>query len=101
MYYCEEEESLYKRERQLFKAWFSASIQLSCLKKVYNAVYLKEFYFTKQGLYKLKEEELKVLSIRVVASSGLLVVPLLPLVDPFVFNSFFSLLPDLLSYNTP
>ena len=55
----------------------------------------------KQGLRKLEEEEAKALSTRVVASPDLLVVPLLPLVNPFIFNPSLSLLPDLLFYNTP
>ncbi len=67
---------------------------------VHQLVHLKELYFTKQGLSKLKGEELKVLSTRVVVSPIPSVVPLLPLVNPFVFNPSFSLLPNLLSYNT-
>ena len=64
-------------------------------------VHLKELCLTEQGAYKLEEEEVKALSTRVVASPDLSVVPLLPLADPFLFNPFFSLLPDLISYNTP
>ena len=63
-------------------------------------VYLKELYFIKQGTYKLKKEEVKVLNIRVVVSPNLLVALLLPLASPFKFNPSFSLLPNLLSYNT-
>ena len=41
------------------------------------------------------------LSIKVVAFfSSSLVALLLPLADPFIFDPLFSLLPDLLSYNT-
>ena len=64
-------------------------------------VCLKELHFTKQGLYKLEEEESKVLSTKVVVSPSLSVAPLLPLVDPFIFKPSFSLFPNLLSYNTP
>ena len=52
-------------------------------------VYLKELYLAKQGAHKLEEEEIKALSTRVVVSPNLLVVPLLPLANPFVFNPFF------------
>ena len=64
-------------------------------------VYLKELCLIKQGLYELEEEELKVLSTKVIASPNPLVVPLLPLVNPFIFNPSFSLLLNLFSYNTP
>ena len=64
-------------------------------------VRLKELHLVKQSAYELEEEEAKALSIRVVASLGPLVVPLLFLADPFLFNFSFSLLPDLISYNTP
>ena len=64
-------------------------------------VYLKELCLAKQGLCKLEEEETKVLSTRVVVSSSPSVVPLLPLANPFLFNPSFSLLPNLISYNTP
>ena len=64
-------------------------------------VYLKELYLAEQGACKLEKEEAKALSTRVVASPDLLIVPLSPLADPFLFNSSFSLLPDLISYNTP
>ena len=64
-------------------------------------VCLKELYLAKQGAYELKEEEAKVLSTRVVVSPDLLVVPLLPLANPFLFNPSFPFLPNLISYNTP
>ena len=42
------------------------------------------------------------LSIKVIAPPSLsLVAPLLPLANPFIFNPLFSLLPNLLSYDTP
>jgi len=62
---------------------------------------LKQFHLAEQGIYELKEEEVKALSIGVVASPVLLVAPLLPLADPFLFGPSFSLLPDLISYDTP
>ena len=64
-------------------------------------VYLKELRLTKQGLHKLEEKEAKALNTRVVTSPDPLVVPLLPLASPFEFSPSFSLLPDLLFYNTP
>ena len=64
-------------------------------------VYLKELHLTKQGTYKLEEEETKALSTKVVVSPNLLMAPLLPLISPFLFNPSFSLLPNLISYNTP
>ena len=62
-------------------------------------VCLKELHLTKQGACKLEEEEIKALSTKVVASPNLSVVPLSPLTNPFLFNPFFSLLPNLISYN--
>ena len=92
---------LYKKERQLFKAYFTASVWLSCLKKVRDGMRSREYRFIEQGLCELKEEE-KAISTRVVTSPGIPLLALLsPLTDPFVFNPLFSLLPDLLSYNTP
>ena len=64
-------------------------------------VCLKELHLTKQGACKLEEEEAKALNTRVIASSNPLVASLLPLASPFKFSPFFSLLPNLLSYNTP
>ncbi len=64
-------------------------------------VHLKELHLTKQGARKLEEEEAKALSTKVVASPDLSVVPLLPLADPFLFNPSFSLLPNLISCDTP
>ncbi len=63
-------------------------------------VYLKELHFIKQGLYKLEKEEAKALNTRVVVPPSPLVVPLLPLTNPFLFNPSFSLLPNLILYNT-
>ena len=63
-------------------------------------VHLKELCLAKQGAHKLEEEEVKALSTGVVVSPDLLVAPLLPIANPFIFNLFFSLLPNLLSYNT-
>jgi len=74
---------------------------LSCLEKVCEKVCLKQLCFAEQGVCELEEEEVKVLSTGVVVSSNLLVVPLLPLADLFLFNPFFSLLPDLISCDTP
>ena len=70
-----------------------------CLKKVCKKIYLKQLCLAKQSVYKLEEKEVKVLSTRVIVSSNLLVVSLLPLTSPFKFSPFFSLLPNLLSYN--
>src|SRR6266567_2134250 len=58
----------------------------------------KELRLAKQGACELEEEEAKALSTRVVASPNPLVVPLLPLTNPFLFNPSFSLLPNLISY---
>ena len=64
-------------------------------------VHLKELCLAKQDTYKLKEEEVKALSTEVVVSPDPLVVPLSLLVNPFLFNPSFPLLPNLISYNTP
>ena len=64
-------------------------------------VYLKELHLTKQDTCELEEEEVKVLNTGAVVSPSLLIIPLLPLANPFLFNPFFSLLPNLISYNTP
>ena len=66
-------------------------------------VYLKELCLTKQGAYKLEEKEVKVLSTLVVehaASPNLLVVPIFLLTSLFLLNPSFSILLNLLSYNT-
>ena len=78
----------------MFEARLLLSAWLSCLKKVYAKVYLKQLYLTKQGLYKLKEEE-KALSTIVVES-------LVALVYLLLLSDFFNpAFPKLLSYNTP
>ena len=78
-----------------------ASSRLTRLKKVYKKIYLKQLRLAKQGVYKLKEKEVKALNTKVVVSPNQLVVPLLPLTILFKFSPFFSLLPNLISYNTP
>ena len=67
-------------------------------------VRLKELRLAKQGARKLEKEETRALStpvVKYIISPGLLVVPISPLTNPFIFNPSFSLLPDLLFYNTP
>ena len=88
------QEEFYSKERQLFKARLLLSAQLSYLKKVYIKVHLKQLYFTKQGLYKLEEEEKA--SSTIVIESPVALVYLLLLTD--FFDPAF---PKLLSYNTP
>ena len=68
-------------------------------------IYLKEYYLAKQGLRKIKEDK-KNPSIKKEITFYNLVVPALvafklPLNDPFTFNFFFSILPDVFSSNTP
>ncbi len=82
---------------------------MSYLEKVHEKVHLKEFHFIKQGLYKLKEEEVKIGSGQVEGETAYTpaVDPLSPLVisspltNKFCLNLSFPFLPDLLSYNTP
>ena len=77
------------------------STRLSHLKKVHDSIYLKKYYLIKQSLYALKEEEKAISTGVVTPPNVLLLVPLLPLTDLFIFNPFFSLFPNLFSYNTP
>jgi len=94
-----------EEEHRRFDARLAASAYLSYLKKVYKKIHLKELRLVKQGLYKLESEErgssLKdpeiVLYSLVVGSSAAF---RLPLTNSF-FNFSFSLLPDLISSNTP
>src|SRR6266567_2441251 len=88
----------YKKEYKLFNTCLLASSWLTHLKKVYKKIHLKQLCLAKQSIYKLKEEEAKALNTGVVIFPNPLVVPLLPLANPFLFNLSFSLLPNLISY---
>jgi len=70
-----------------------------------DKVYLKEYCLIKQGFYKLenKEKDSAYLVAETAPNSlvvGSLIVPLSLLTNLF-FNLSFSLLPDLISFNTP
>ena len=95
-------------ESQILNACLAAYTRLSCLKKVYEKVRLKELRLAKQGLLKLKAKEAKTDSnLEEVETTYTPVVDsvdnlacLLPLTNPFVFGSF-SILPNPFSSNTP
>jgi hypothetical protein len=86
----------------------AASTRLTCLKKVYKKVRLKEWRLAEQGLYKLKAKEAKMDSVQEEAETActLVVDPvdnparLLPSTNPFIFSSFL-IIPNLFSSNTP
>jgi len=85
----------------------AASAYLTCLKKVHKKIRSKEYRLVEQGLYNLKAEEARTGSNRGglgtaphTPAAESLVAPGSPLADLF-FNPSFSLLPDLLSFNTP
>ena len=86
----------------------AASTYLTCLKRVCKKVRFKEWRLIEQGLYKLKLEEAKKGSNpREAETTYTLVVDpidnparLLPLTNSFIF-SFFLILPNLFSSNTP
>jgi len=98
-------ERILAKEDWIYEAHQATYTRLIRLKKVHKKVRLKEFCLVKQGLYKLESKErgssLKDLEIVLhspaVGSSTAL---RLPLVNSF-FNPSFSLLPDLISSNTP
>jgi len=101
-----EAEYLAVEERsRAFKTWVAALACLFYLKKVYKKVYLKEFCFIKQGLYKLesKERDFNYSEVEIVPSSLVVesLMALESLLANLLFNSFFSLLPNLISLNTP
>jgi len=86
----------------------AVSTQLICLERVHEKICSKEYCLVEQSLYELEAEEAKMGSnptmvetahMGVVKSLFPAVHPLL-LADLFEFGSSFSLLPDLLSYNT-
>jgi len=92
-------------QQRALNACFFASTYLLYLKKVCKKVRLKEFRLVKQGLYELESEEknssLKDLEIVLYSPVvGSLTAFRSPLANSF-FNSSFSLLPDLISSNTP
>jgi len=94
-----------KERSYTFKAWVAALAHLFYLKKVYKKVHLKEYYLIKQGLYKLKGKEGNFNYPVVEINPNSLVVrfslvPRSPLTNLF-FNPSFSLLPVLVSSNTP
>jgi len=95
----------YKAERRHFNARLAASAYLFHLKRVYKKIRLKELCLVKQGLYKLENKEkdsnLKEKETALRSSAvGSLIALRLPLANSF-FNPSFSLLPDLISSNTP
>jgi len=98
-------ERILAKEDQVREVYWVAHAHLVRLKRVHKKVQLKEFRLVKQGLCELESEErgfnLKdletVLYSPVVESSTTLRSPSADL----FFNPSFSLLPDLISFNTP
>jgi len=104
-YLCNKDNRAYKKERRRFDARLVAFTYLSCLKKVYKKICLKELCLIKQGLYKLESKEkgsnlkdLETVLYSLVAGS--LMAFRSSLANLF-FNSSFSLLLDLISFNMP
>jgi len=100
-----EDNYTYKEERRRFNTYLAASACLSHLKKVYKKICLKELYLVKQGFYKLESEEKgsSLKDLETVLHSpvvGSLTAFGSPLANSF-FNPSFSLLPNLISSNTP
>jgi len=104
-YLCADKERVLAKEDWIREARRAAYARLIHLKKVCKKVCLKEFRLVKQGLYKLENEKrgssLKdletVLYSPVMGSLTTLGSPLANL----YFNPSFSLLPNLISSNTP
>ena len=78
----------------------AVSTQLTHLEKVYEKIHSKEYHFMEQDLYELKAEEAEVAKMgsiptvvetayTLVVESLSLMAHLLPLADPFFFNSSF------------
>ena len=75
----------------------AAFVWLTCLKKIYEKIYSKEYCLVEQGFYKLEAEEAKMGSNpaevetadTLVMKSLSLAVHLLLLADLFLFNSSF------------
>ena len=101
-------ERIRAKERRVFNAQLAAYAQLLRLKKVRKKVRSKELYLVEQGLSKLEAKEAKMDSSPKEAEIvyTLAVDPLdnpaylLPLTNPFIF-SFFLMLPNPFSFNTP
>ena len=79
----------------------AASAHLLYLEKVYKKIHFKKYCLVEQSLYKLEAEEAEVAktgsiptvvetAYTLVVESLSLTVHLLPLADPFFFNSSFS-----------
>jgi len=87
------------------KAAAYAIAKVQRLQRVYKKIQLKEFYLVKQGLCELESEERdsSLKDPETVPHSpvvGSLTVPRSPSANSF-FNPSFSLLPNLISSNTP
>jgi len=94
-----------KEERRRFDAHLAASARLSHLKKVHKKICLKELRLVKQGLYELESEEKDSSpkdpeTVLHSPAVGSLTALGLPLANSF-FDPSFSLLPNLISSNTP
>jgi len=104
-YFYNKDNRAHKEERHRFDAYLTAFTYLSHLKKVYKKIHFKELYLIKQGLYELESKKRgsspkdseTVLHSPVVES---LITLRSPLTNSF-FNPSFSLLPNLVSSNTP
>ena len=88
------------------------SAQLTHFKRLYKKIYSKEYHLVEQSLCELETEETKVAKTgfipTVMETTNILGVksPVskahqLLLTDPFIFSFSFSLLSDMIFYNTP
>ena len=53
-----------KERNYAFKAYISILVYLLYLKKILKKIYLKKYYFIKQGLYKLKANKKNLINKR-------------------------------------
>jgi len=100
-----DKERVLAKEDQIHEARRVTHARLIRLKKVREKVHLKEFCLVKQGLYKLESEKkgssLKDLETVLHSPAvGSLLALRSPLTNLF-FNPSFSLLPNLIFFNTP
>ena len=74
---------------------------LTRLKKVHKKLHSKKHYLWEQGVLELKAVEKKKKNSLEVESLTAQVACLSPLTNSFIFNPFFSMLPDVIFNNTP
>jgi len=94
-----------KERSRAFETQVTVLVYLLCLKKVYKKIHLKKYCLVEQGFYKLESKKRNPDCPVVETNPNNLVVefslvPKSPLTNSF-FDPSFSLLPNLVSFNTP